>query len=155
MLFAVFMSGISGCGKELLSPGRVSDSTIVAGSDSAGLVNGIGKAARFNHPFGLALDASGNLYVADAGNHVIRKMDPSGRVTTFAGMGGIKGSANGVDTLASFNKPFGVATDASGNVYVADAGNNEVRINQPGGVGKHLCGNGCRRRSQRFGYSNF
>ena len=142
ILLSVFISGMFGCGKELLSPGLVKDSTIFAGSDTAGLVNGIGKAARFNHPFGIAVDATGNLYIADVGNNVIRKIDATGLVTTFAGMGGVKGSANGVDSLASFNKPFGVATDASGNVYVADAGNNKVRMIVPAGVVSTFAGTG-------------
>ncbi|MBS1520988.1 MAG: hypothetical protein JST50_08335 [Bacteroidetes bacterium] len=124
----VFVSGIYGCKKELLSTTTVADSTVVAGSDTAGLVNGTGKAVKFNHPFGLAVDANGNLYIADEGNSVIRKMDSTGLVSTFAGVGGVKGSANGVDSLATFNKPFGVATDAAGNVYVADAGNNQIRM---------------------------
>ncbi len=127
-LCIVLVSGMFGCKKELLSPTKVVDSTVVAGSDSAGLVNGTGKAVRFNHPFGLAVDANGNLYIADEGNNVIRKMDTTGLVSTFAGVGGVKGSANGLDGLATFNKPFGVATDAAGNVYVADAGNNQIRM---------------------------
>jgi streptogramin lyase len=143
LLFAVPITiGISGCGKERLSPHAVVDSTIVAGSDSAGLVNGVGTAARFNHPFGLALDAAGNLYIADQGNSVIRKMDITGMVSTFAGTAGLPGSINGTDTTASFNKPFGVATDASGNIYVADAGNNQVRKITPAGVVSKFAGTG-------------
>jgi streptogramin lyase len=142
LLIADFISSLFGCGKELLSPAGVSDTTILAGSDTAGLVNGKGKAVRFNHPFGIAVDAKGNLYIADVGNNVIRKMDTTGLVTTFAGMGGVKGSANGVDSLASFNKPFGVATDPSGNVYVADAGNNLVRMIAPAGVVSTFAGTG-------------
>jgi streptogramin lyase len=134
--------GIGGCGKERLSPQPVNDSTIVAGSDSAGLVNGVGTAARFNRPFGLAFDASGNLYIADQGNSVIRKMDNTGMVSTLAGKGGIQGSVNGLDTAAKFNKPFGVATDAAGNVYVADAGNNLVRKVAPGGLVSTFAGTG-------------
>jgi streptogramin lyase len=128
LLFFIFIEGVVGCKKEQLSPTHVVDSTIVAGSDSAGLVNGPGKSARFNHPFGIAIDAKGNLYIADVGNSVIRKMDTTGLVTTLAGIGGIKGAANGVDSLSTFNNPFGVVADASGNVYVADAGNNRIRL---------------------------
>src|SRR5215475_2868012 len=118
-LSVVFVSSTYGCKQELLSPTKVKDSTVVAGSDTAGLVNGTGKAVKFNHPFGLAVDANGNLYIADAGNNVIRKMDATGVVSTLAGVGSVKGSANGLDSLATFNRPFGVATDATGNVYVA------------------------------------
>jgi sugar lactone lactonase YvrE len=143
VLFAVFISGMLGCNrKELLSPHPVVDSTVVAGADSAGLVNGIGVAARFNHPFGLAVDAAGNVYIADEGNSVIRKMDITTQVTTFAGMPGVTGAANGVDTAASFYKPFGVATDAAGNVYVADAGNNQIRVITPAGVVSVFAGTG-------------
>jgi serine/threonine protein kinase, bacterial len=142
-LFIVFLLAvfISGCGKEWRSPQPVADSSMVVGSDSAGLVNGIGKAARFNHPFGLAFDAAGNLFIADQGNVVIRKMTPATLVSTFAGSPGISGSANGLDT-ATFFKPFGVATDVSGNVYVADAGNNKIRKISPAGVVSNFAGTG-------------
>ena len=143
LLFAVPIAfGIGGCGKERLSPQPVNDSTIIAGSDSAGLVNGVGTAARFNRPFGLAFDAIGNLYIADQGNSVIRKMNNTTLVSTLAGKGGIQGSANGLDTAARFNKPFGVATDASGNVYVADAGNNHIRKITPAGLVSTFAGTG-------------
>ncbi|PMS14789.1 hypothetical protein C0Z18_30190 [Trinickia dabaoshanensis] len=100
--------------------------TTFAGSGAQGSANGLGTAASFNAPHGIVLDASGNLYVADGGNNVIRKIDPSGNVTTLAGSGA-QGAANGKGTAASFNKPDGVAVDASGNVYVADTGNNLIR----------------------------
>jgi serine/threonine-protein kinase len=141
-LCIAFVSGMIGCKQELLSPSHVSDSTIVAGSDTAGLVNGTGKAVKFNHPFGLAVDASGNVYIADVGNNVIRKMDTTGLVTTFAGIGGVKGSTNGFNSLATFNKPFGVATDAAGNVYVADAGNNLIRMAGTAGMVSTFAGTG-------------
>ncbi|MDB5137825.1 MAG: hypothetical protein JWP37_4428, partial [Mucilaginibacter sp.] len=128
--------------KELLSPTPVIDSTVVAGGGIAGHTNGIGTAATFNHPFGLAVDGAGNVYVADQGNNLIRKIDPQTVVTTFAGMAGIAGSANGVDTLAAFNKPFGVAVDATGNVYVADAGNNIIRAITPAGLVSTFAGTG-------------
>jgi len=127
-LCIAFVSGMYGCKHELLSPSSVKDSTVVAGSDTAGLVNGIGKSVKFNHPFGLTVDANGNLYIADLGNNVIRKMDTTGLVSTFAGVGGAKGNLNAVDSLSTFNKPFGVAADPAGNIYVADAGNNQIRM---------------------------
>ncbi|HEY8999881.1 MAG TPA: NHL repeat-containing protein [Mucilaginibacter sp.] len=142
LLCIVFVSGMYGCKHELISPTNVVDSSVVAGSDTAGLVNGTGKAVKFNHPFGLAVDANGNLYIADEGNNVIRKMDSTGLVSTFAGIGGVKGSANGVDSLATFNKPFGVATDVAGNVYVADAGNNQIRMIGTAGMVSTFAGTG-------------
>ena len=141
-LCIAFVSGLVGCKQELLSPSRVTDSTVVKGSDTAGLVNGTGKIVKFNHPFGLAVDAAGNLYIADVGNNIIRKMDTTGLVSTFAGIGGVKGAANGLDSLATFNKPFGVATDALGNVYVADAGNNLIRMIGTAGVVSTFAGTG-------------
>lgn len=125
--FGYFLSTFTGCGKELISPNPFTDSTIVAGSDSAGYRDGLGTDARFDHPFGLALDNAGNLYVADQGNSLIRKIGPAANVTTLAGMAGVLGLANGADSLSSFNKPFSVAADASGNIFVADAGNNVIR----------------------------
>ncbi|HVV55633.1 MAG TPA: NHL repeat-containing protein [Mucilaginibacter sp.] len=133
---------MSGCGRELISPSTVRDTTIIAGSDSAGFVNGTGTAARFNHPFGITLDKNGNLYVADQGNSLIRKIDPNTVVTTYAGMPGVTGAVNGMDTLASFNQPFGVAADSSGNVYVADAGNNAIRKIAPDGTVSTFAGTG-------------
>ena len=106
--------------------------TVFAGSGSAGSTNGTGAAASFNGPTGLATDASGNVYVADANNNMIRKITPGGVVTTFAGnLTGGTINANG--TSATFNSPTGVATDAAGNVYVADFGNGLIRKITPAG----------------------
>jgi sugar lactone lactonase YvrE len=82
--------------------------------------------ATFNQPTGVAVDAAGNIYVADYGNNLIRKITPAGVVTTLAG-NGTQGSLNGVDSLSSFNGPTSIAVDLSGNVYVADDNNNQVR----------------------------
>ena len=140
--FALLFAAFPGCKPELLSPSKYSGTTIVAGSDSAGFANGTGTAARFNHPFGLTLDNSGNLYVADQGNELIRMITPGAVVSTYAGTVVTTGSVNGPAALASFNKPFGVAADISGNVYVADAGNNVIRLISPPGTVSTFAGTG-------------
>jgi len=106
--------------------------SIFAGSGMPGSGNNIGQLATFNTPDGVATDAAGNIYVADAGNNLIRKITPAGVVTTFAGNGTV-GSSNGAAASASFNRPSGIAVDAAGNVYVSDAGNNQIRKITPGG----------------------
>ena len=112
-----------------------------AGTGTAGAVDGIGSAASFNAPSGIAIDATGNLYVADRANNKIRKITSAGVVSTFAGSG-TAGAADGTGTAASFNSPQGVAVDASGNVYVADDGNHKIRKITPAGVVSTLAGSG-------------
>src|SRR5690606_12113851 len=97
----------------------------LAGSGTTGSVNGTGGSARFHYPLGMAIDASGNLYVADYSNHKIRKVTLSGVVTTFAGSG-TSGSADGASGSATFKTPLDVAVDASGNVHITDA-NHKIR----------------------------
>lgn len=97
----------------------------LAGSGSAGAVNGAGTAASFNNLYNITVDANDNLYVSESDN-LIRKITPAGVVTTLAGSG-VQGSANGIGTAASFSSPFGISVDASGNLYVADSDNNLLR----------------------------
>lgn len=104
-----------------------------------GSVDGTGAAARFNAPAGTAVDGAGNLYIADRDNNLIRKVTPAGAVTTLAGSG-VAGSADGVGTAAAFNKPFGVAIDGIGNLYVADTYNATIRKITPAGVVSTLAG---------------
>jgi sugar lactone lactonase YvrE len=98
----------------------------LAGNGSPGAENGTGPAASFRYPIGVAADASGNVYVADGDNHMIRKIDVSGQVSVVAGTGS-SGSADGMNTIATFNLPYGVAVDATGNLYVADMLNHKIR----------------------------
>jgi gliding motility-associated-like protein len=99
--------------------------------------------AGLNYPYGIVSDVVGNIYVADAGNNQIKKITPGGVVTVFAGSGTI-GSADGTGIAASFNRPWGIAIDKKGNIYVADAGNNEIREITPSGVVSTIAGNGTR-----------
>ncbi len=112
-----------------------------AGSGSSGDTNGTGSSASFNTPSGVAVDSSGNIYVADLLNHKIRKITPAGVVSTIAGTGSV-GSNDGAGASASFNGPRGLAVDASGNVYVADTYNNKIRKITSAGVVSTFAGTG-------------
>jgi sugar lactone lactonase YvrE len=114
---------------------------VYAGSPTnPGSADGTGKLAHFNQPYGLASDSAGNIYVADTGNDVIRKIAPGGIVTTFAGTDGVAGSSEGTGPTVQFNAPSGVAVDAAGNVYVADSGNGTIRVLTPSGTSRTLAG---------------
>jgi len=100
--------------------------TTFAGSGAVGNADGLKTAASFNYPTGLAIDAPGNLYVADYKNHSIRKITPAGEVTTIAGNGS-PGSVNGIGSTATFNYPIGVVVDSNGNLFITDFANYLVR----------------------------
>ncbi len=115
--------------------------TNFAGSPGVtGTANGTGAAARFNSPGGLAVDGSGNIYVADGRNDTVRRITPGGAVTTFAGIPGVSGLMNGSGASVEFNAPGGVAVDGTGNVYVADSGNLVIRKVTGAGVATILAG---------------
>ena len=103
--------------------------TTLAGSPrTTGSADGTGPAALFNSPEGLAGDGAGTLFVADVGNHTIRKVViATGAVTTLAGSPGLAGSADGTGPAALFNSPEGLAGDGAGNLFVADVGNHTIR----------------------------
>jgi serine/threonine-protein kinase len=123
----------------------------LAGSSSLGSNNGVGTAALFNLPRGVALDTSGNVIVADCGNHKIRLIYPNRTVITLAGgssSGTTTGSNNGVGTAALFNFPNGVAVDSSGSVLVADSVNHKVRLIYPNRTVITLAGGGAAGNAQ-------
>jgi sugar lactone lactonase YvrE len=114
---------------------RDGEVTTLAGlAGCPGSADGTGGAARFHHPLGLALDAAGCLYVADWCNNTIRKVTPTGIVTTLAGSPGHRGTADGAGSAARFFYPQGIALDRESNIYVADSGNDAIRKVTPSGV---------------------
>jgi sugar lactone lactonase YvrE len=123
--------------RQITSAGVV---TTLAGSTNYGSANGTGASASFWNPQGIALDTATNLYLADSFNNTIRKITPSGVVSTLAGMAGSFGSADGTGAAARFWQPQGVAVDINGNVYVADSANGTIREIGSGAVVTTLAG---------------
>jgi sugar lactone lactonase YvrE len=115
-------------------------STFAGTPGAAGAVNGNGTSASFSWPMDVALDSSGNLYVADTGNHMIRVVTPGGAVSTLAGNPAMVGTLDGTGTAATFSLPRALAVDAQGNVFVADWGSFTVREITPAGVVTTLAG---------------
>jgi hypothetical protein len=104
-------------------------STIAGLAGSSGSADGTNSDTRFNHPFGVAVDSGGDLYVADTGNNTIRKLAQEGTnwvSSTIAGLAGSSGSADGTNSDARFDVPIGAAVDGGGNIYVVD-GNSTIR----------------------------
>jgi sugar lactone lactonase YvrE len=113
--------------------------SVYAGSGTVGLADGNSKEASFSNPMGVAVDSSGNVYVADSRNNKVRKITPDGTVTTLAGSGK-NGSADGKAHLASFFFPVAVATCPDGNIYVADTHNSLIRKIAPDGTVTTIAG---------------
>ncbi len=125
--------------------------TTVAGSGICCTFTGDGgsaTSARIGTPYGLAVDSSGNLFISDTSNNVVRKVDASGVITTVAGNGtyGYSGDG-GTATSAEFKDPYSVAVDAAGNLYIADTYNYRVRMVSAGGIVTTVAGTGV------YGYS--
>ena len=114
--------------------------TLAGTARSRGSADGTGSAARFDQPFGIAVDANGNVYVSDATANAIRKITPAGVVSTFAGLAGTGGSTDGTGTSARFVVPYGVAVDTTGTVFVVDHGNHTIRRITSAGVVTTLAG---------------
>ncbi len=107
---------------------------------SAGTADGLGPAAGFFAPDGIAVDAGGTAYVSEDGSHLLRRVLADGTVTTVAGSPNGAGAADGIGTAARFRAPAGLAVDVRGNVFVADAGNHAIRQFAPGGQVTTLAG---------------
>src|SRR5437868_7061651 len=115
--------------------------TTLAGlAANSGSIDGTGPDARFRDPFGVAVDSTGNVYVADTDNSTIRKITSAGVVTTLAGTAEAAGSADGTGSAAQFYYPYGLTADDAGNVYVADTDNNTIRKITSTGVVTTLAG---------------
>ena len=131
-----------------VTPGGVIST--VAGNGTPGYSGDGGPAASamLNYPTGVAVDAAGNLFIADEANNRVRKVNPGGVISTVAGNGtqGYSGDG-GPATSAELYYPYGVAVDTAGNLFIADEGNNRIRMVTPGGVISTVAGNGI------FGFS--
>src|SRR5438876_3830946 len=142
--------------------GTDGDLTTVAGDDRSdprgfayrcgySVDGGPAASAALSWPYGVAVDGAGNIYIADTGNHRIRKVSPDGIITTVAGLGSFtNGSFSGVGysgdggpaTEATLNSPHGVAVDTNGNIYIADTENRRIRKVASDGTITTVAGNG-------------
>lgn len=115
-------------------------STFAGSPGLTGSADGQGSAARFNGPSGVAVDGSGNVYVADTNNHTIRGISAGGNVITLAGAPGVIGSTDTASGPARFTYPFGLALDSAGSIYVADTYNHTIRLISQNGTVSTLAG---------------
>jgi sugar lactone lactonase YvrE len=134
----IYVADTGNCTIRKITPGGVV--TTLAGRPIEGAADGVGSAALFRYPQGIAVDGVGDIYVADTANDTIRKITAAGDVTTMAGKAGVPGSVDGTGSGARFDQPRGVAVDATGTVYVADTENNTLRTISPSGAVTTLAG---------------
>jgi len=138
------LTAINAAGVETTATTRVlvgSLATLSGSPSGEGSLDGPAAQARYRSPAGMVVDSAGDLLVADTRSHTIRKITPEAEVSTLAGAEGVPGSADGVGAEARFNLPAALALDPdTGNVYVADSGNNEIRVVTPGGAVSTLAG---------------
>ena len=141
--FVVLLSA-DGAAFAQLTP--VNSITTIAGNGTRGLTGdgGPGTSAEVNDPFAVILDPAGNLYIADTGNNVVRKLATDGTITTVAGNGtqGFSGDG-GLATQAMLNDPEGLGLDSAGNLYIADLNNQRIReVSAATGIITTVAGNG-------------
>src|SRR6266850_560321 len=117
-------------------------STLTGGRSGFSGDGGPAASAQINDPRGVAVDRSGNVFIADAGNERIRVVTPDGIMNTVAGSGPGFGGDGGAATSAELNYPGGAAVDAAGNVFIADTRNHRIRKVTPGGIITTIAGNG-------------
>src|ERR1700677_2654354 len=125
---ALLLAGATGIFSALAVHAQPLLITTVAGYAGKGSVNGVGSGALFFNAQGVAVDAAGNVYVADSGNNTIRMITAAGVSSTLAGVAGVSGSQDGLGAGALFNQPAGIALDSATNIYVSDYGNSTIRI---------------------------
>lgn len=124
--------------RKITPEGRVL--TLAGRAGENGYADGAGAAARFTSPTGVTIDPSGNVYVADSLNSIIRKITPDGQVTTIAGTARMRGQSDGMGTSAQFQSPTGITRDAAGNLYVTDAQAGTIRKITPAGMVSTIAG---------------
>jgi sugar lactone lactonase YvrE len=135
----LYVAELGNCAiRKITASGAVS--TLAGLANEAGNVDGVGINAQFRNPEGLAVNAAGDVFVADTGNSVIRKIAADGKVVTFAGDAGKIGATDGAGSAARFWQPCAVAVDGAGNVYVSDTWNNIIRKITPAGVVTTIAG---------------
>ena len=135
----LYVTETDGCTLRKVTPAGVV-TTLAGLPEVPGSADGTGSAARFQYPDGVAVDSAGYIYVADWGNSTIRKVTPTGDVTTFAGLAHAFGSNDGIGNAARFNQASGVAVDLLGNLYVTDGYNDTIRKITPAAVVTTLAG---------------